>query len=74
MTTQNQLASVDLKTFSNGEVYCRYLESIQSQRGDFNRQVLSIRGEDLRALAVIHESTPDDLLDELRANGAISDA
>lgn len=52
----------------------RYLESIQSQRGDFNRQVLSIRGEDLRALAVIHDSTPDELLTELRANGVISDA
>lgn len=49
----------------------RYLESIQVQRGDFNRQVLSIRGEDLRALSVLHGGSPDDLVNELRAAGAI---
>lgn len=52
----------------------RYLETIQIQRGDFNRQVLSIRGEDLRALAVIHDSTPEQLLDELRAQAVVADA
>lgn len=49
----------------------RYLETIQIQRGDFNRQVLSIRGEDLRALAVIHDSTPDQLVEELRTSGVV---
>lgn len=44
----------------------RYLEAIQQQRGDYNRQVLSIRGEDVRVLAVLHESTPEELLAELR--------
>lgn len=44
----------------------RYCESIQLQRGDYNRQVLSIRGEDLRALAVIANLSPEELLTELR--------
>ena len=49
----------------------RYLESIQMQRGDFNRQVLSIRGEDLRALSVLHGGSPDDLIADLRSAGAV---
>jgi UDP-glucose 4-epimerase len=48
----------------------RYCESIQLQRGDFNRRVLSVRGEDLRALAVIHESTPEELVDELASSAS----
>lgn len=49
----------------------RYCESIQIQRGDFNRRVLSIRGDDLRALAVILDTTPQQLVDELRDLGAV---
>ncbi len=49
----------------------RYLETIQIQRGDFNRRVLSVRSEDLRALAVIHESTPENLVEELRREGVL---
>ena len=49
----------------------RYLDTIQLQRGDFNRRVLSVRGEDVRALAVLHELTPAELLEELRRNGIL---
>jgi transcriptional regulator with XRE-family HTH domain len=49
----------------------RYCESIQVQRGDFNGRVLSVRSDDLRALAVIHESSPDELVAELRELGVI---
>lgn len=49
----------------------RYCESIQLQRGDYNRQQLSVRGDDLRALAVILAISPDDLLDELRLAGVL---
>lgn len=49
----------------------RYCESIQLQRGDYNRQLLSIRGDDVRALAVIMDTTPDELVDELHAAGAL---
>lgn len=51
----------------------RYIESIQVQRGDFNRHVLSIRGEDLRALAVIEDTTPAELLESFRADAIIVD-
>lgn len=49
----------------------RYLEAIQLQRGDFNRRVLSIRAEDLRTLAAIHDRDPDELVDELRRAGVL---
>jgi transcriptional regulator with XRE-family HTH domain len=49
----------------------RYCESIQLERGDFNRQVLSVRSDDLRALAVIMGTTPDALVRELREAGIL---
>ena len=36
----------------------RYASAIQSQRGDYNGKVLTIRTEDLRSLAVIYDLTP----------------
>jgi transcriptional regulator with XRE-family HTH domain len=51
----------------------RYCESIQLQRGDFNRRVLSLRGEDLRALAVIQGTAPDDLVAMLRELGVLQE-
>ena len=51
----------------------RYCESIQLQRGDYNRQMLSIRGEDVRALAVIMNTSPDDLVDALRDAGVLAE-
>jgi transcriptional regulator with XRE-family HTH domain len=49
----------------------RYCESIQLQRGDYNRRMLSVRGDDLRALAVIQDCSSDELLEQLRAVGAL---
>ncbi|GAA3975500.1 transcriptional regulator [Thermobifida alba] len=43
----------------------RYVATIQSQRGDYNGRVLSIRQEDLRSLAVIYDRSPADLTEEL---------
>ncbi|WP_169786811.1 transcriptional regulator [Nitriliruptor alkaliphilus] len=51
----------------------RYCETIQQQRGDYNRRVLSLRGEDLRAIAVIQEATVDELVAQLRAVGALTE-
>jgi transcriptional regulator with XRE-family HTH domain len=51
----------------------RYCESIQLQRGDFNRRVLSVRGDDVRALAVIHETSPEELVAELRELGVLQE-
>jgi transcriptional regulator with XRE-family HTH domain len=49
----------------------RYCESIQVQRGDFNRRMRSVRGDDLRALAVIQDCSSDDLIERLREVGAL---
>ena len=43
----------------------RYAATIQSQRGDYNGRVLSIRHEDLRSLAVIYDESPSQLTDQL---------
>lgn len=39
----------------------RYVASIQAQRGDYNGRILSIRQEDLRALAAIYDEAPAEL-------------
>jgi transcriptional regulator with XRE-family HTH domain len=51
----------------------RYCETIQQQRGDYNRRVLSLRGDDLRALAVIQEASVEELISQLRAVGALAE-
>ena len=43
----------------------RYVASIQSQRGDYNGRVLTIRQEDLRALAAIYDVSPSGLAENL---------
>jgi transcriptional regulator with XRE-family HTH domain len=50
------------------EMLSRYLGMIQVQRQDFNGKVLTIRSEDLRAIACLFETTTDTMrrrLDEL---------
>lgn len=49
----------------------RYLEAIQVQRGDYNRELLSVRGDDLRAMAVIAAMDQEELLAQLREAGAL---
>jgi hypothetical protein len=49
----------------------RYVATIQSQRGDYNGRVLSIRQEDLRSLAVIYDKSPGDLTEELIGWGVL---
>jgi transcriptional regulator with XRE-family HTH domain len=44
---------------SDRDLLVRYLGLIQVQRGDFNGRVLTIRSEDMRALATLFETTPD---------------
>ena len=47
----------------------RYLELIQMQRGDFNGKVLTIRRDDVRALAAILAQSPEGLLRRLSELG-----
>lgn len=51
----------------------RYCASIQTERGDYNRDLLSIRGDDLRALSVIMDIDADELLAVLAASGVLLD-
>jgi transcriptional regulator with XRE-family HTH domain len=50
----------------------RYARSIQRQRGDYGNRVLSIRGEDLRVLALMFGVSVDQLIDKLRGWGAVA--
>jgi transcriptional regulator with XRE-family HTH domain len=61
---------IDLEQLSNVPVeqsapLARYAATIQSQRGDYNGRVLSIRHEDLRSLAVIYDASPGALTEQL---------
>lgn len=49
----------------------RYAATIQSQRGDYNGKVLSIRQDDLRTLAVIYDMPPSMLAEELISWGVL---
>jgi transcriptional regulator with XRE-family HTH domain len=50
----------------------RYTATIQSQRGDYNGRVLSIRQDDLRSLAVIFDETPSQLTEQLITWGVLT--
>src|SRR3984957_3533740 len=52
----------------------RDVAPIQSQRGDYNGRVLSVRHEDLRSLAVIYDKSPADLTEELISWGVLDAA
>lgn len=49
----------------------RYAATITDQRGDFSRQVLSIRSADLSSLAVIYDMTPAALTHQLIHYGVL---
>ncbi len=37
------------------------------QRGDYNQRMLSVRNEDVRAMAIMMATTPEGLVDMMRA-------
>ena len=45
----------------------RYVDGVRSLRGDYHGRVLTVRSDDLRALAAADGTTPDRLRDELEA-------
>jgi transcriptional regulator with XRE-family HTH domain len=57
---------------AQGSVLARYAATIQSQRGDYNGRVLSIRQEDLRSLAVIYDDSPARLTEQLIEWGVLT--
>ena len=50
----------------------RYAQSIQRQRGDYGNKVLSIRGEDLRALALMFDTSLEQLTEKLISWGVLA--
>lgn len=73
-----QRIKLDLRRLAGGDLdpelapVARYAHTIQLQRGDFNGNVLTIRGEDVRALAVILDTSPEALLDRLQQAGLLA--
>jgi transcriptional regulator with XRE-family HTH domain len=56
---------------TDAEMLARYLRMIQVQRGDFNGRVLTVRRDDLRAIACILDVTPDLAVDRLDGLGVL---
>jgi transcriptional regulator with XRE-family HTH domain len=63
-----------LQTIASEErrLLARYTATIQSQRGDYNGRVLSIRRDDLRALAVMYDESPNQLTEQLIEWGVLN--
>jgi transcriptional regulator with XRE-family HTH domain len=51
------------------ELLVRYLQMIQVQRQDFNGRVLTVRREDLRAIACILDTSPEEAVARLESLG-----
>jgi transcriptional regulator with XRE-family HTH domain len=51
----------------------KYARAIQHARGDYNGRVLSIRADDLRALAIMYDDSPSGLVERLTENGVLVD-
>ena len=48
------------------------MKSLQSQRGDYNGKLLSLRTEDLRTLAIIYDLPSRELTDQLNRWGVLA--
>jgi len=62
---------VEVGTDASG-LLARYVAAIQSQRGDYNGRVLSIRQDDLRTLSVMYDETPSRLAERLVGMGVLN--
>lgn len=68
------LTQVDGVAGPEGEMLARYLAMIQVQRQDFNGRVLTVRHDDLRAVACILGVDFDDATDRLADLGLVKEA
>ncbi len=59
------LTRLDSLSGPSGEMLTRYLAMIQLQRQDFNGRVLTVRRDDLRAIACILDTTVDGVAERL---------
>ena len=74
LTEEDGKVTIDLTALERVEaperdLLRRYLAMIQVQRQDFNGRVLTIRGEDIRALGLLMDITPDDMRHRLDSLG-----
>lgn len=58
---------------TEAELLRRYVSAIRAQRNDYGGRALSLRGDDLRALAVIYDLPPAVLVEQLTAWGVLRD-
>ncbi|MFL6204619.1 MAG: transcriptional regulator [Acidimicrobiales bacterium] len=65
------LTAMERTEGTEAEMLARYLRMIQVQRGDFNGRVLTVRRDDLRAIACILDVTPDLAVDRLEGLGVL---
>ena len=63
------LAAIERMDGPAAEMLTRYLSMVQVQRGDFNGRVLTVRRDDLRAIACMLDVTPDHVIGRLDALG-----
>ena len=65
------LGAIERLEGTDAEMLSRYLRMVQVQRGDFNGRVLTVRRDDLRAIACILDVTPDLVTARLDALGIV---
>ena len=66
------LSGMDRVPEEDRDPISRFTTAIQIQRGDFNGKVLTIREDDLMALALIYQTTADELARRLDDWGLLS--
>jgi transcriptional regulator with XRE-family HTH domain len=59
------LEALEARSEPEARTLNRYLSLIQTQRGDFNGKVLTIRRDDVRLLAAIFDQSPGGLIERL---------
>ncbi|MBA3629291.1 MAG: transcriptional regulator [Actinobacteria bacterium] len=58
---------------TQGDPLLRFAHTIQSLRGDFNGKILTVREDDLMALALAYQTTLDDLSHRFKDWGLVTD-
>lgn len=61
----------ELEDEAEYDVVRRYVRRVQTDRGDYNGRVLTLRSADLRSLAVACDQDPDRLVLQLASSGAL---
>ncbi len=65
------LTKLETAGLEAGETITRFVGSIQSRRGDYNGRIITIRRDDLRALAAVMDITSAELRERLQVAGIV---